>query len=75
MAALIAPEQTAAQHQSLLHFVGQAALSDERNHPYGPIEQCSPKRAAGYAHGLAIGYVLSSISFRAEARSIFPLSL
>ena len=30
MAALTAPERTAAQHQSLLHFVGQAAWSDER---------------------------------------------
>jgi SRSO17 transposase len=30
MAALTAPERTAAQHQSLLHFVGQAPWSDER---------------------------------------------
>ena len=30
MAAAIAPERTAAKHQSLLHFVGQAAWSDER---------------------------------------------
>jgi SRSO17 transposase len=30
MAALTAPERTAAQHQSLLHFIGQAAWSDER---------------------------------------------
>jgi hypothetical protein len=30
MAALTAPERTAAQHQSLLHFVGNAARSDER---------------------------------------------
>ena len=30
MAAVTAPERTAAQHQSLLHFVGQAAWSDER---------------------------------------------
>src|SRR5664280_2772798 len=30
MAAVMAPERTAAQHQSLLHFVGQAAWSDER---------------------------------------------
>ncbi len=29
MAALTAPERTAAQHQSLLHFVGQAPWSDE----------------------------------------------
>jgi len=29
MAAVTAPERTAAQHQSLLHFVGQAAWSDE----------------------------------------------
>jgi SRSO17 transposase len=30
MAAVTAPERTAAQHQSLLHFVGQAAWSDEQ---------------------------------------------
>jgi SRSO17 transposase len=30
MAALTAPERTAAQHQSLLHFVGQAPWSDEK---------------------------------------------
>ena len=30
MAAVTAPERTAAQHQSLLHFVGKAAWSDER---------------------------------------------
>jgi SRSO17 transposase len=30
MAALTAPARTAAQHQSLLHFVGQAAWSDEK---------------------------------------------
>src|SRR3978361_2320008 len=29
MAALTAPARTAAQHQSLLHFVGNAARSDE----------------------------------------------
>jgi SRSO17 transposase len=30
MAALTAPERTAAQHQSLLHFVGEGGWSDER---------------------------------------------
>ena len=30
MAALTAPARVAAQHQSLLHFVGNAAWSDER---------------------------------------------
>jgi SRSO17 transposase len=30
MAAITAPERTAAQHQSLLHFVGQSAWSDEK---------------------------------------------
>ena len=30
MAAVTAPERTAAQHQSLLHFVGNATWSDER---------------------------------------------
>jgi SRSO17 transposase len=30
MAAVTSPERTAAQHQSLLHFVGQAAWSDEK---------------------------------------------
>jgi SRSO17 transposase len=30
MAALTAPERVAAQHQSLLHFVGQSAWSDEQ---------------------------------------------
>jgi SRSO17 transposase len=29
MAAITAPERTAAQHQSLLHFVGQGAWSDD----------------------------------------------
>src|SRR5271170_5796733 len=50
MAALTAPERTAAQHQSLLHFVGQAAWSDDallskvremvlpRIERHGPIE-------------------------------------
>ena len=30
LAAVTAPARTAAQHQSLLHFVGQASWSDER---------------------------------------------
>src|SRR5712675_1606153 len=30
MAAITAPERTAAQHQSLLHFVGQGGWSDEK---------------------------------------------
>src|SRR5258708_28979760 len=30
MAAVTAPERTAAQHQSLLHFVGEGRWSDER---------------------------------------------
>ena len=30
MAAALAPERTAAKHQSLLHFIGQAAWSDEK---------------------------------------------
>ena len=30
LAALTAPGRTAAQHQSLLHFVGQGSWSDER---------------------------------------------
>ncbi|MHC2375161.1 SRSO17 transposase [Bradyrhizobium diazoefficiens] len=30
MAAVTAPERTAAQHQSLLHFVGSGAWSDEK---------------------------------------------
>jgi len=30
MAAVTAPGRTAAQHQSLLHFVGQASWSDEK---------------------------------------------
>jgi SRSO17 transposase len=50
MAAITAPERTAAQHQSLLHFVGQGAWSDEavlakvremvmpRIERHGPIE-------------------------------------
>jgi SRSO17 transposase len=50
MAAITAPERTAAQHQSLLHFVGQAPWSDEKvlakvresvlpeMERYGPIE-------------------------------------
>src|SRR5258707_6111563 len=29
MAAITAPERTAAQHQSLLHFIGEGRLSDE----------------------------------------------
>ena len=29
IAAIMAPERTAAKHQSLLHFVGEAAWSDE----------------------------------------------
>jgi SRSO17 transposase len=50
MAAITAPERTAAQHQSLLHFIGQGAWSDDdvlgkvremvlpRIERYGPIE-------------------------------------
>src|ERR1700691_4196820 len=50
MAAITAPARTAAQHQSLLHFVGQGAWSDEevlakvramvlsRMERHGPIE-------------------------------------
>ena len=50
MAAVTAPDRTAAQHQSLLHFVGQAGWSDDkvlakvremvlpRIHRHGPIE-------------------------------------
>src|SRR5471030_2071019 len=30
MAAVTAPTRTAAQHQSLLHFIGQASWSDEK---------------------------------------------
>ena len=30
MAAITAPERTAAQHQSLLHFVGEGRWSDEK---------------------------------------------
>jgi SRSO17 transposase len=30
MAAITAPERTAAQHQSLLHFVGEGNWSDEK---------------------------------------------
>ena len=30
MAAITAPERTAAQHQSLLHFVGEGTWSDEK---------------------------------------------
>ena len=30
MAAITAPDRTAAQHQSLLHFVGQSAWSNEK---------------------------------------------
>ena len=30
MAAVTAPDRTAAQHQSLLHFVGQSPWSDEK---------------------------------------------
>ncbi len=33
MAAVTAPERTAAQHQSLLHFVGEGRWSDERFWP------------------------------------------
>src|SRR5438128_5006951 len=50
MAAITAPERTAAQHQSLLHFIGQGGWSDAevlgkvremvlpRIERYGPIE-------------------------------------
>jgi SRSO17 transposase len=30
MAAITAPERTAAQHQSLLHFIGEGRWSDEK---------------------------------------------
>jgi len=48
MAALTAPERTEAQHQSLLHFVGNAAWSDEavlskvREHVLPAIERAEP---------------------------------
>lgn len=48
MAAVTAPARTSAQHQSLLHFVGQAAWSDEallrkvRDHVLPMIERQGP---------------------------------
>ena len=51
MAAVTAPARTAAKHQSLLHFVGQASWSDEalmaqvRDHVLPVIERHGPIRA------------------------------
>jgi DDE superfamily endonuclease len=59
MAAVTAPARTAAQHQSLLHFVGQAAWSDDKvlskvrdmvlpaMDRHGPIETPAFRRRAG----------------------------
>lgn len=40
MAAITAPARVAAQHQSLLHFVGQSAWSDN---PLGQTKRSSPE--------------------------------
>ena len=51
MAAVTAPARVAAKHRSLLHFVGQAAWSDEavmaqvRDHVLPMIERQGPIRA------------------------------
>jgi len=59
MAALTAPTRTAAQHQSLLHFVGQGDWSDEavmeriRAHAIPPIE----------AHGAISAWIVDDTGF------------
>jgi len=46
MAAVTAPERTAAQHQSLLHFVGNAGWSDEKNVGQGERDGTAGGRAS-----------------------------
>jgi SRSO17 transposase len=50
MAAMTAPERTAAQHQSLLHFVGQGDWSDQQSSGDGASGHRTPRADRGLDH-------------------------
>ena len=59
MAALTAPARTAAQHQSLLHFVGQASWSDEKV----LAKVCEMVLPAIEAHGAIEAWIIDDTGF------------
>jgi SRSO17 transposase len=59
MAALTAPARTAAQHQSLLHFVGQAPWSDEKV----LAQVCKMVLPAIEAHGAIEAWIIDDTGF------------
>jgi SRSO17 transposase len=59
MAAVTAPARTAAQHQSLLHFVGQASWSDEKV----LAKVCETVRPAMERHGPIEAWIIDDTGF------------
>lgn len=64
MAAVTAPGRTAAQHQSLLHFVGIAAWSDEKV----LTKVCEMALPAIERHGLVEAWIIDDTSFPKQGR-------
>jgi SRSO17 transposase len=64
MAALTAPERTAAQHQSMLHFVGQCDWSDDAM--LGKIRAHVVPRIA--AHGAITAWIIDDTGFPKKGR-------
>jgi SRSO17 transposase len=64
MAAITAPERTAAQHQSLLHFVGQGAWSDEE--VLAKVREMVLPRIA--RHGPIEAWIIDDTSFPKQGR-------
>src|SRR5215813_7955138 len=60
LAAVTAPSRTSAQHQSLLHFVGQAAWSDEKV----LAKVCETVLPTMTRHGLQRGELLEAVGKR-----------
>jgi SRSO17 transposase len=50
MAAMTAPERTAAQHQSLLHFIGQGDWSDQQGPGDGAASHRAPRADRSLDH-------------------------
>jgi len=64
MAAVTAPGRTAAQHQSLLHFVGQASWSDD--HVLAKV--CETVLPAMQRHGLIEAWIIDDTGFPKKGR-------
>jgi SRSO17 transposase len=64
MAALTAPARTAAQHQALLHFVGQGPWSDEKV----LSKVCEQVLPAIERHGPITGWIIDDTSFPKQGR-------